>query len=352
MEFNYNKHKDLFVKKDDSILFVLKKMDQTSRKLLLVFEDNRFSSLISIGDIQRAIIKNISLETQIGRILRKNVRVAYLTEQFDVIKQRMLDYRTECMPILDKNNNLANVYFWEDIFGKDRSRIESKLNLPVVIMAGGKGSRLKPITNIIPKPLIPLGEKTIVEIIMNKFIEVGCNNFFMSVNYRADFIKHYFKTLNDDTYKIRYFQEKKPLGTAGSLFLLKDKISTTFFVTNCDIIIEQDYREIYDYHKDVKNELTIVTALKHYKIPYGIIETSENGQLISLSEKPEYTFKINSGLYILEPHLLNEIPENKFFHITQIIEKIKKRNGKIGAFPISEKSWIDIGEWKVYLENI
>jgi len=219
-------------------------------------------------------------------------------------------------------------------------------------MAGGKGSRLKPITNIIPKPLIPLGEKTIVEIIMNKFIEVGCNNFFMSVNYRADFIKHYFKTLNDDTYKIRYFQEKKPLGTAGSLFLLKDKISTTFFVTNCDIIIEQDYREIYDYHKDVKNELTIVTALKHYKIPYGIIETSENGQLISLSEKPEYTFKINSGLYILEPHLLNEIPENKFFHITQIIEKIKKRNGKIGAFPISEKSWIDIGEWKVYLENI
>ena len=135
------------------------------------------------------------------------------------------------------------------------------------------------------------------------------------------------------------------MGTAGSMSLLKGKISETFFVTNCDILIEQDYSEILEYHKVNKNEITIVAALKHFPISYGTIETGENGKLKKLIEKPELTFKINSGMYILEPHLIDEIPVNEFFHITTLIEKVSNRGGNVGVFPVSEKSWKDVGNW-------
>ena len=134
--------------------------------------------------------------------------------------------------------------------------------------------------------------------------------------------------------------------------MLKNKINDTFFVSNCDILIEEDYGEIYKYHKDNKNELTIIAAIKHYPIPYGIINTGDNGKLESLNEKPEFTFKINSGMYILEPHLLDEIPKNKFFHITNLIENVQKRKGKVGVFPVSEGAWMDIGSWNEYLQLI
>jgi dTDP-glucose pyrophosphorylase len=325
-------------------------MDNTYKRLLLVFKETHFVNVLSIGDIQRAILRNQSLDTEISDILRKETRVANINDSFDFIKSQMLKYKAECMPVIDDNNQLIDVHFWEDVF-KDEKVENKKLNLPVVIMAGGKGRRMKPITNVIPKPLIPLGEKTIIEEIMDRFIKYACNDFFFSVNYKAETIKHYFSQ-TDFHYNIFYFREDKPLGTAGSLHLLDNKIKSTFFVSNCDIIIEEDYAEIYDYHKNANNELTIVAALKHYPIPYGTIETVDNGSLISLNEKPELTFKINSGMYILEPHLLKEIPKDTFFHITDLIDKIKKRKGNIGVFPVSQNSWKDIGTWEEYLKNI
>ena len=348
----YKKINNRIIQIDAILLSALKQMDKIDKKLLLVFEENRFVNIISVGDIQRAILKNNPLSTPVKYILRNNTRIAHENDSFETIKKTMEEFRMECMPVLSGDKELINVFFWEDVFDERERRISANLKLPVVIMAGGKGTRLKPITNILPKPLIPIGEKTIIENIMDRFLEVGCNEFYVSVNYKAEMIKHYFNTLNNSDYKIHYFKEEKPLGTAGSLYLLKDKISKTFFVSNCDIIIDTDYSEILNYHQDNNNELTIVAALKHYPIPYGTIETGENGSLESLIEKPELTFKINSGMYILEPHLLNEVPNNEFFHITQLIEKIQKRNGKVGVFPVSEGSWKDIGDWDEYLKQI
>jgi len=333
-----------------SLLFALKKMDVSGKKLLLVFEDKRFVNVLSIGDIQRAILKNIPLTTPIKNILRKNTIISKKKDSYDVIKKIMKQYRIECMPVVNNKNDLIDVYFWEDVFGNNEKRINANLNLPVVIMAGGKGSRLKPLTNVIPKPLIPIGGKTIIEEIMDKFVEVGCNNFFLSLNYKAETIKHYFSQLQNANYKLNYFQETKPLGTAGSLYLIKDKINTTFFVSNCDIIVDEDYSEILRYHQENNNELTVVSVLKHYPIPYGTIETEREGILKSLKEKPEFTFQINSGMYILEPHLLNDIPINNFFHITQLINNIQKRRGRIGVFPVSEGSWQDIGQRDDYIK--
>ena len=333
------------------LLDILKKMDELEVKLLVVIDDDLFKSVVSIGDIQRALIKNIPLNTPVAEILRDDVEIAYEFDNIEIIKSQMIATRTECMPVISKEGKLLDVIFWEELYANNNSKKES-INLPVVIMAGGKGTRLKPLTNIIPKPLIPIGNTTIVEEIINKFGVLGCNNFYMSVNYKSEMIYNYLdskKTLNRH---IHYFQEEKPLGTAGSMYLLKNKIKQTFFVTNCDILIDQDLSDVYSYHESNKNEITIIAALKHHSIPYGTIKTKENGILEELIEKPELTFWINSGMYILEPHLLDLIPDNKFFHITELIDIIKKKGGRIGVFPISQGAWKDIGEWKGYLNLI
>jgi dTDP-glucose pyrophosphorylase len=346
-----NKYSALLINENTSVLSAIKQMDKLGKKLLIVNRGNKFYSLISIGDIQRAIIDNVSLETPISNILRKDVKVANILDDKEEIKNKMLNYRVEFMPVIDADKNIVDVYLWENVFSIEQKRKKIDINVPVVIMAGGKGTRLKPLTNVLPKPLIPIGEKTILEHIIDNFVEFGSKYFYISVNYKAEMIKHYFSSLKIQDYQINYFKETKPLGTAGSLSLLKNIMKETFFVSNCDIIIEEDYSEIYKYHKKSKNELTIIAALKHYPIPYGTIESGENGLLHSLKEKPEIIFKINSGMYILEPHLINEVPENTFFHITDLIEKVKDRGGKIGVFPVSEGSWKDIGEWDSYLLN-
>jgi dTDP-glucose pyrophosphorylase len=333
---------EILINGQESVLNALKKMDILERKLLIVIKEDKFVGLLSIGDIQRAIIKNLSLEISVMEIIRDDIRVAYTDDSKEKIIAEMMEHRMECMPVLDRGKNLMDVIFWEDIFG-EKIEIPEKLNIPVVIMAGGEGSRLKPLTNILPKALIPIHDKTIIEDIMDQFVKAGCHDFYISVNYKAEMIKQYLENLKNPAYHFQFFQEKKPLGTAGSLSMLSDMITSTFFVSNCDIIIKQNLGEVYKYHKDNKNEITIVAALKHYQIPYGTIESGTDGILTSLSEKPEITYKINSGVYIMEPETLSLIPRDRFFHITELILKIKRNKGRVGIFPISEKSWYDYG---------
>lgn len=341
--------KDVIISSEETILFSLKKMDQIRKKLLVVFNKNNFIGLISIGDLQRAIINGFDLNSSISTIIRKDLIVGKSDNTVEEIKKIMLSIRAELMPIITDDGKLEKIYFWEDLFGEEEIVPIKQFNLPVVVMAGGFGTRLKPITNVLPKPLIPIGEKTMLEEIFDRFGKHGCNQFFVSVNYKAELIEYYLRNQNLP-YDLNFFKEDKPMGTAGSLTLLKNKITQTFIVSNCDILIDQDYSEILEYHKKHKNEITIVAALKHYPIPYGIIESKENGQLTDIKEKPELTFKINSGMYVLEPSLLEEIPESEFFHITQLIEAVKNRGGNIGVFPISEKSWKDVGLIDEYID--
>lgn len=335
----------------NSILEALKLMDSSKTKLLFVFDENRFVGLLTIGDIQRAILKDIDLTAQISSIIDNQKIYASVNESIEKIKNKMTKLRAECMPVVDENGNLVKVYSWQDIFGSKAQAEYPSLDIPVVIMAGGMGSRLAPLTNIYPKPLIPIGEKTIVESIMDKFVNYNCHDFYMSVNYKADTIKNYFDFINNPEYNVSYFQEDKPMGTAGSLRLLKDKINSTFFVSNCDILIEEDYANILEYHRSNKNELTVVAAVKTISIPYGTIITGENGLLESIEEKPTLSFKINTGLYILEPSLLDDIPD-KFFHITHLMEKLKSQGRRVGVYPISQNDWKDMGDWKEYLKLI
>ncbi len=337
------------ISKDEPIIVAMRQMDRLDCKLLMVTKDDDYFGIVSVGDIQRAIIANSPLETKVGDILRDNLRLAKIGDPFDDIQSMMLQFRTEFMPVLDAEGGLADVYFWDDIFSS-RPPNKKQINLPVVLMAGGKGTRLKPFSNVLPKPLFPMGEKTIIEMIIDRFCDVGCDNFLMSVNYKADFIRAYFNQIEDARYSIEFFEEPKPLGTAGSLTLVKDQIDRTFFVSNCDIIIDTDYSEILDYHRAHHNEITLVAAMQHHQIPYGTLETAEGGRLVSIHEKPETTHMINAGMYLIEPQVIEEIPANTFFHITHLVEAIMKRGGSVGVFPVSEKSWTDIGEWRTFTE--
>ena len=218
-------------------------------------------------------------------------------------------------------------------------------------MAGGKGTRLDPFTRILPKPLIPLGEKTVIEIIIDSFVECGVGKFYISVNYKSKIIKSYFEELNPP-YAIEYIHEDKPLGTAGSLRYLRGNLETSLIVTNCDVIIKADYRDIVEHHLANRNDITLVASLKNYNIPYGVCDIENGGVLIRIQEKPEYNFLVNTGIYLLRPETLELIPENEFFDITHLIEKAKGAGGKIGVYPISDKSWIDTGEWAEYKNAI
>lgn len=351
MVFDRKKIQNCSLSSGESLLTALKQMDSEKVKTLFVLDDEHFEGIITLGDIQRSIINNIALKEPVSRILDRNKVYGYVSEGDESIKEKMRKMRAEVMPILDEKGELVDVWFWNDLFKKTEFSQREKIDLPVVIMAGGKGTRLKPITNVIPKPLVPVGDKTILEVILDQFEGIGCHKFYMSVNYKADMMKYYLSQL-DHKYDIEFFQEEKPLGTIGSVSLLKGKITTPFFVSNCDSINEQDYRDVYNYHVNNHNDLTIVTMVKSFKIPYGVIETGEDGLMVALSEKPELTYQVNTGVYILNPNCIDEIPKGEFFHITHLMEKIKAHGGRVGCFPVSEHAWKDMGEWPEYLKMI
>lgn len=343
--------KNRIIEPSSTLLEAMEQMNVVKTKMLFIFEHDCFVGIITIGDIQRAIIKGHPLTDPLEKIVDKNKKYATPEEPRESIKRKMLSLRAECMPVVNDKNELIDVLFWADLFHRPELQHREKIDLPVVIMAGGKGTRLKPLTNVIPKPLIPIGEKTILEEIMNQFEEIGCTKFFMSVNYKSDMMRFYLDKI-DHHYDIEFFEEPKPLGTIGSVSLLKDKITTPFFVSNCDILIDQDYRDVYEYHIENKNDITLVAAVKSFKIPYGVVVTEEGGLMKEIQEKPEQTCMINTGVYLLNPALISEIPEGEFFHITHLIEKVKDRGGRVGCFPVSENAWKDMGEWPEYLKLI
>lgn len=345
-------NKEIVISAEVRLLDALEIMDKIDRRLLIVCESMTFLGVISIGDIQRAILAKRDLLEPVKNFLRKKVTFAYDYQDVEVIKQSMQQGKIECMPVVDKNKILVDTIEWQDIFGVPSPKRKEKLDNPVVIMAGGKGTRLRPITNMIPKPLIPVSDKTIMEEIMDHFAAYGCNEFHISVNYKADIIRNYFQENNRNQYTIQYVQEDVPLGTAGSLYLLRNQLTKTFFVSNCDILAEVNLQDLMEYHRNSNNKITVVSVLKTFPIPYGTLETKENGILTELKEKPSMTYQINSGVYVLEPDVFQYIQDNEFLHITDLIKRLIDQQERVGVFPISEGAWYDMGNWDEYLKLV
>ncbi|WP_394903148.1 nucleotidyltransferase family protein [Clostridium butyricum] len=333
---------EILIEKTMVIKNALKKLDITAKKILLVIDEEKLVGTVTDGDIRRWILKNGDLNSQVYNIMNKTPITIKVEQQFQA-KNIMIKHGIEAVPVIDSKNRILDVLFLNDDALKKKKNMS--LATPVVIMAGGKGTRLYPYTKILPKPLIPIGDISISERIIERFSDMGCRNFYFTVNYKKNMIRAYFDELDKD-YEINYIEEGKFLGTAGSLSLLKGKLNETFFLSNCDILVEADYRDILKYHKEKKNVITMVTSLKNYKIPYGVIKLNDEGQVVDTVEKPEYDYLVNTGFYILESEALNDIPEDTFFHITDLIDKYIKEGKKVGTYPISENSWLDMGEIK------
>lgn len=340
------KSKNIFIRSEDKIISALNLMDQEKVSLLIVMNDDKFYGVISMGDVQRSIIKFGTVEVLVKDCIRKDIVIARSGQSIESIKLEMAKYHTEFMPVLC-DNELESIIFWEDVFDAPFMDKKPLSNVPVVIMAGGFGSRLKPLTNVIPKPMVPLGDRTIMEHIISQFEKEGCDQFFATVNYKSEMLKFYFDGL-DKEYSLGFIEENVPLGTGGSLAYLKGKIDNTFFVSNCDILLDQKMSSIYDYHKAYGNKITIVSSIMESVIPYGTLETCEGGKLKSMQEKPTDVYQINTGVYILEPSVLDYIEEDTFQHITDIISLVCENGGQVGVFPVSERSWHDIGQWEEY----
>lgn len=339
---------DIIITERISLLESLEIMDRVERRLLIVCEGKKFLGVISIGDIQRALLGKKDFSLPVKHFLRKDITFAHINDDREEIKTKMRNEKIESMPVIDSNGYLCDIIEWNDLY--DNLFEKEKLNLPVVIMAGGQGTRLQPLTNIIPKPLIPVSDKTIIEEIMTKFEKSGCSQFYLSVNYKTETIKNFFYTRKK--WNIDYIQEDKPLGTGGSLFLLKDSINSTFFVTNCDTLIDINLYDLIDYHKKNNNIVTIVSAIKKIHIPYGTIETQLYGVVKKLHEKPDYVYQVNTGLYVFEPKALQYVENDTFLNITDLLTKLILNKEKVGAFPVSEGTWVDIGNWDEYLKVI
>ena len=334
---------ELFISQEISIREAMKRLDITAKKILLVIEDKKLIGIITDGDIRRWILKNGDLNSQVNEVMIKAPKFIYENERFKA-KKVLEEKSIEAIPVLNSKNEVVDIIFLNDKFNEKLYRAK-KINTPVVIMAGGKGTRLEPYTKILPKPLIPIGDIPIVERIINRFEKYGCKEFYMTVNYKKNMIKAYFNEI-EKSYEISYIDEDKPLGTVGSLCFLKGRIRDSFFVSNCDILIEGDYAKMLKYHKEHKAKITLITSLKHFTIPYGVVELNADSDVKSMIEKPGYDFLVNTGMYILEAEVLNDIPENTFYHMTDLINDYVEKGEKIGVYPVSEGAWLDMGQFK------
>ena len=338
MKKNYN----LTINKYCTIRDALKKIDEESKNIVLVVsEKNKFLGTITDGDIRRWILKNGSMDGLVTEIMNTSSVFLYENER-DQAKDIMISKAITAIPILKKSGEVADVLFLYNFQPENEINEELK-NTPVVIMAGGLGTRLYPYTKILPKPLIPIGDTPILERIMNKFKKYAVKDFYLTVNYKKNMIKSYFNDLEEE-YRIHYVDEDKPLGTGGSLSLLSGIINETFFVSNCDILIDAEYDDILKHHKNSGNKVTVVTSIKNFTIPYGVFKLNEHGEINEIQEKPEYSYLINTGMYILEPEVLNDIPDGQFYNLPDIIEKYMRDKVKVGIYPISEQSWMDMGQ--------
>jgi dTDP-glucose pyrophosphorylase len=317
---------------------------------VVIDEEKKVIGVISDGDFRRAALSGQDLDCEVGKILNKSF--VYVTEDDgeDDLENIFSGLVVDQIPILN-DGFLIDIVTKDKFYGLEKLEHLPIIKNPVVIMAGGKGTRMDPFTRILPKPLIPVGDDPAIKVIMDNFWKFGMNEFHISLNDKGRMIKAYFYE-HELPYNIKFIEEKKPLGTAGALKYLIEKITVPFFVSNCDVIIHTNYAAIMDFHSQSGHGITLVASMRHYKVPYGVCEVSASGILSNIREKPEYDFLVNTGLYIIDPKLLNLIPSDTYFDMPDLIEEAQRRGLEVGVFPVSEKSWKDIGQWPEYKESL
>ena len=339
--------KIILISEKMSIHSAMDRLQKTGEQCLIVVDKKKaLLGTITDGDIRRAILEKIKISSSIKKIYKKKcVFVSKKNYNQNNALELLKTKEVHLIPIVGKNKKVIDYISIQKL---NLISKKPKIDTKVIVMAGGAGTRLKPFTNVLPKPLIPIGDKTVIEKIIDVFYQYHIKKFIISINFKSKIIKSFFNELKPK-YKYEFLEEKIPLGTAGCLAHLKDKKRIDYVITNCDTLIKFDCYEFFKHHKVNKNDITILVSSKEFKIPYGLCKINKKGNLESIVEKPSSHHLVNTGIYIVNNQIFKLIPKNKFFNFTDLILIAKKNKKKISIFPISESSWFDTGQWDQYL---
>lgn len=341
----HNVVEEVQVSPDEAIVHALEQMDRTARQILLVTdEDGRLLGTVTDGDVRRALLDGINLREPISRIMNRRPKTLPAGVGAEAARQLMIEHGIRHIPYLDDQGRVVGLMMWQDLFvSKAEARPES-----VVIMAGGKGTRLDPFTKILPKPMIPLRDKPMIEVIMERFYRQGFDRFILCLGYKAEIVRLYFNG-SSQPYSVDFVQEDEPLGTAGALSMLTERLRETFLLTNCDIIAELDYAHLLEYHREQGYALTIVGALKEFIVPYGVLRPENNH--FEIEEKPNFHFLVNTGLYVLEPAVLSLVGKGKPLDMPDLITAAQTNGFDVGVYPHHGR-WFDVGQWDEYQQTL
>ncbi|MBD8035705.1 nucleotidyltransferase family protein [Solibacillus sp. A46] len=330
-----NNWKKIIVTEHQTLFETMKIIDQTSLQFAVVVDNNyRLLGTVTDGDIRRGILRGEGLEVPITAIMNSRPISAKIGWQSSEYKRLMNSKKLKQLPIIDESNRVIDILFID--------KLESPINKNLVIlMLGGLGTRLRPLTNDVPKPMLKVGNKPIVETIVDGFKQFGYTNFIFSVNYKKEVIQSYFQAGEEFGVTIEYVEEEKRMGTAGALSLLKNRPTEPFFVMNGDLLTQVNFKQLMQFHKEQQAIATMCVREYEFQVPYGVIETVGT-DLLSIKEKPVHRSFVNAGIYVLSPEVFDYIPTDTFYDMPTLFEKLVEHGKKTSVFPIHEY-WLDIG---------
>ncbi len=319
-----------------SIHKVIETIENTSMQIALIVDENkRLVGTVTDGDIRRGILKGISLSDPVQKVMKTEPVVAKKNESSEVILSMMKQLQLYSIPIVDENGCLVSLARLNKLL------LTGERKNWVVLMAGGLGSRLKPMTDECPKPLLKVGNKPILENILENFIENGFTRFYISVNYRSGMVKEYFGDGSKWGVEIKYLYEDKKLGTAGAVSLIEEKHSEPIFVMNGDLLTKVNFQQMLEFHIDNNADVTMGIREFDFQVPYGVVKRDDH-RFVDIVEKPIQKLFINAGIYVLNPELLEMMPKNSFYEMPNLLKYFKDQNKDIIVFPVREY-WLDIG---------
>lgn len=327
------------INKDMTIKEAMHKIGDGLQKTVFLTENGKLKGSLTDGDVRRHLLNGGNIQDNVCKIVNFQPKYFYQEDNVDY-HAYMIKNMLSSLPIVDSQMHLIRIEF---LSNRSISYQQMNEKLPVVMMAGGLGTRLKPYTQIIPKPLIPIGSKTITEHIFDKFDTFGCNDFYMIVNYKKSLIEAYFKDIDRYT-NLKFLEEPFFMGTAGGIQLLRQYINNHFFLVNCDILVDFDYSQIWKKHVKDNNIITIVSAKDIFTIPYGTVVFDENDKVCDLIEKPQMTYHVNTGMYLCNAKVVEYIGNQEKIDMPDLIKRCIQAGESVGQVVIGKQDWYDMGQ--------
>ena len=328
---------------------IIGKLNESKSKTLFVInKEKQLIGAITDGDIRRAILKKNGLKIKINEIINYKPVLINDNLSFEKISFLFKNYSIKAIPFVNNKKEIKKIIHYSELKKLKPLKSYKKINnFCAVIMAGGQGNRMRPFTQILPKPLLPLEGKPILSKIIDNFVSIKVSNIYISINASSQILKAFYGNTNKN--KLKFIEEKKTLGTVGSLNLLKNKVSDNFFITNCDTLLRSDYFDLIDFHLKNKCLLTIVGCEINETIPYGICKiNTKNRKLNEIVEKPKNTFIANTGFYVANKSIIKFIPKNKEHNMDMLINTLLKNKLNVSVYPVSQDQWLDVGNWSAY----